>query len=53
MEFGIWIEPEMINPDSDLFRLHPGLDIVNAGIFLANRKISVMFSNLNIPEAFT
>lgn len=23
MEFGIWVEPEMINPDSDLFRLHP------------------------------
>ncbi len=20
MEFGIWVEPEMINPDSDLFR---------------------------------
>ena len=23
MEFGIWFEPEMINPDSDLFRAHP------------------------------
>ncbi len=23
MEFGIWCEPEMINPDSDLFRKHP------------------------------
>ena len=23
MEFGIWIEPEMVNPDSDLFRTHP------------------------------
>ncbi len=23
MEFGIWIEPEMINPDSDLYRAHP------------------------------
>ena len=21
--FGIWIEPEMVNPDSDLFRAHP------------------------------
>lgn len=30
MEMGIWFEPEMINPDSDLFRAHPdwilGLD---------------------------
>lgn len=23
MRFGIWFEPEMISPDSDLFRLHP------------------------------
>jgi len=23
MEFGIWFEPEMVNPDSDLFRQHP------------------------------
>lgn len=23
MEFGLWIEPEMVNPDSDLYREHP------------------------------
>lgn len=23
MEFGIWVEPEMINQDSDLYRNHP------------------------------
>ncbi|PZG17277.1 alpha-galactosidase [Micromonospora craterilacus] len=23
MEFGLWVEPEMVNPDSDLFRSHP------------------------------
>ena len=23
MEFGIWVEPEMVNPDSELFRAHP------------------------------
>jgi alpha-galactosidase len=23
MEFGLWFEPEMVNPDSDLYRLHP------------------------------
>ncbi|MBI9048917.1 MAG: alpha-galactosidase [Anaerolineaceae bacterium] len=23
MDFGLWIEPEMVNPDSDLYRLHP------------------------------
>lgn len=30
MEFGLWFEPEMVNPDSDLYRAHPdwvlGLD---------------------------
>ncbi|AWI10469.1 alpha-galactosidase [Ereboglobus luteus] len=23
LDFGIWIEPEMVNPDSDLYRAHP------------------------------
>jgi alpha-galactosidase len=23
MDFGLWVEPEMINPDSDLYRKHP------------------------------
>ncbi|UXY31214.1 alpha-galactosidase [Streptomyces sp. HUAS TT20] len=23
MQFGIWVEPEMVNPDSDLYRGHP------------------------------
>ncbi|MEU7041137.1 alpha-galactosidase [Streptomyces varsoviensis] len=23
MEFGVWVEPEMVNPDSDLYRAHP------------------------------
>jgi alpha-galactosidase len=23
MEFGLWFEPEMVNPDSELFRAHP------------------------------
>ncbi|MEM8770811.1 MAG: alpha-galactosidase [Pseudomonadota bacterium] len=23
MEFGLWFEPEMVNPDSELYRLHP------------------------------
>jgi alpha-galactosidase len=23
MDFGIWVEPEMVNPDSDLYRSHP------------------------------
>ncbi|MCL4544523.1 MAG: alpha-galactosidase [Chloroflexi bacterium] len=23
MQFGLWVEPEMVNPDSDLYRTHP------------------------------
>jgi alpha-galactosidase len=23
MDFGLWVEPEMVNPDSDLYRQHP------------------------------
>jgi alpha-galactosidase len=29
MEFGIWVEPEMVNPDSDLYRDHPEWALVD------------------------
>jgi alpha-galactosidase len=31
MEFGLWVEPEMINPDSELFRQHPDWALQIAG----------------------
>ena len=31
MEFGLWVEPEMVNPDSDLYRSHPDWVIHFAG----------------------
>ncbi len=31
MEFGLWVEPEMINPDSDLYRAHPDWALGIAG----------------------
>ncbi len=31
MEFGIWVEPEMVNPDSELFRAHPEWALVTDG----------------------
>ncbi|MFM6931886.1 MAG: alpha-galactosidase, partial [Novosphingobium sp.] len=31
MEFGLWVEPEMINPDSDLYRAHPDWALVLPG----------------------
>jgi len=33
MEFGLWVEPEMVNPDSDLYRAHPDW-ILSAGVGL-------------------
>ena len=29
MDFGIWVEPEMVNEDSDLFRAHPDWALVS------------------------
>ena len=29
MSFGLWFEPEMINPNSDLFRKHPNLSLIH------------------------
>ena len=31
IKFGIWIEPEMINPDSDLYRAHPDWALTTPG----------------------
>ena len=31
MGFGLWVEPEMVNPDSDLFRAHPDWALQIAG----------------------
>ena len=31
MKFGLWFEPEMVNPDSDLFRAHPDWAIHTKG----------------------
>jgi alpha-galactosidase len=31
MEFGIWVEPEMVNPDSDLYRAHPEWALTTTG----------------------
>jgi alpha-galactosidase len=31
LEFGIWLEPEMVNPDSDLYRSHPDWVLTEPG----------------------
>ena len=32
MEFGLWFEPEMVNPDSDLYRAHPDWILQASGV---------------------
>ncbi len=45
MEFGLWFEPEMVNPDSDLFRAHPdwvlGADGVDAVPFRGQHTLDL------------
>ena len=31
MKFGIWVEPEMVNEDSDLYRAHPDWALTEPG----------------------
>ncbi|MGI8488322.1 alpha-galactosidase [Pectobacterium sp. S5] len=51
MEFGIWVEPEMINPDSDLFRAHPDWVLQLPSYTQPTGRYQYVL-NLNQPEAF-
>ena len=51
MEFGIWVEPEMISPDSDLCRAHPDWVLAMPGYPQATGRHQWVL-NLNIPDAF-
>lgn len=52
MKFGIWIEPEMINPDSDLYRAHPDWCISCKGRegSLSRNQLILDFSNPAVIE---
>ena len=41
MEFGLWVEPEMVNPDSELFRAHPewALQIAGRPLLTSRRQL--------------
>ncbi|MGK5496486.1 alpha-galactosidase [Streptomyces sp. URMC 125] len=51
MQFGIWVEPEMINEDSDLARAHPDW-IMATGGRLPGAARSQQVLDLARPEAF-
>ena len=50
MEFGLWFEPEMVNPDSDLFRAHPDWALVTDGYVapLARDQLVLDLSNNDV-----
>jgi alpha-galactosidase len=47
MTFGIWFEPEMINPDSDTFRAHPDWELGPPEQVLGRQQ---MVMNMALPE---
>lgn len=51
MQFGLWVEPEMVNEDSDLARAHPDW-IMAAGGRLPGAARSQQVLDLGRPEAF-
>ncbi|MFC4066641.1 alpha-galactosidase [Actinoplanes subglobosus] len=51
MEFGLWVEPEMINPDSDLARAHPDW-IMGVGHRLPPAARSQQVLDLHNPAAY-
>ncbi len=51
MQFGLWFEPEMVNPDSDLARAHPEWIMAARDSWpVESRHQQVL--NLGIPEAY-
>jgi alpha-galactosidase len=51
MEFGLWVEPEMISPDSDLFRAHPDWALAVPGRLPPPWRMQQVLDLVN-PEAF-
>lgn len=52
IEFGLWFEGEMVNPDSDLYRAHPDW-ILSEGGRTPPLWRNQLVLNLAIPEAFS
>lgn len=52
MEFGLWFEPEMVNPDSDLFRAHPewALQVEGRPPLLARHQLVLDLSRPEVTD---
>jgi alpha-galactosidase len=53
MQFGLWFEPEMISPDSDLYRAHPDwcLHVPDRHRSLARKQLILDYSREDVREA--
>ncbi len=51
MQFGLWFEPEMVNPDSDLARAHPGWVLGTPGRMPTEQRHQQVL-DVSIPEAY-
>ena len=52
MEFGLWVEPEMVNPDSDLYRAHPNWALATPGrtVITARNQLVLDMANPDVGE---
>lgn len=51
MQFGLWFEPEMVNPDSDVARAHPEWIMATGGRLPVETRFQQVI-NLGIPECY-
>lgn len=49
LQFGIWVEPEMVNPKSELFENHPDWALQAAGYPLTEARNQLVL-NLSLPQ---
>ncbi|MEG1528452.1 MAG: alpha-galactosidase [Clostridia bacterium] len=52
LDFGIWVEPEMVNPDSDLFRSHPDWAVTNPDYdySLSRNQLLLDYTNKDVRD---
>ncbi|MEH6567508.1 MAG: alpha-galactosidase [Halioglobus sp.] len=52
MEFGLWMEPEMVNPDSDLYRAHPEwvLSAAPAPLVMSRNQLVLDLTRLEVQD---
>ena len=52
MQFGLWFEPEMVNPDSEMFRNHPDWVLKPTANRLPMQGRCQQVVDLTNPEAY-